>query len=85
MLKRLGFIFLAMVITTTIADTYLIAGTWQYLLMQSMALSCILFFIYHFIVFQRAQRKSHQSEDDKWLSSQGSQEIYNEQPLKKIK
>ncbi|HHU6749995.1 TPA: hypothetical protein ACUI23_000669 [Staphylococcus pseudintermedius] len=63
MLKKLMLLFLGMVISTTIAETYLIAGTWQYLFMQSLSLALILFFIYHFVVFQlqeKRQEKRHQ-------------------------
>ncbi|EGQ3296812.1 hypothetical protein G9L99_002216 [Staphylococcus pseudintermedius] len=64
MLKKLMLLFFAMVISTTIAETFLIAGTWQYLLMQSLSLAFIIFFIYHFVVFQ-LQEKRYQ--DRQWI------------------
>ncbi|MBA8779775.1 hypothetical protein HR080_10570 [Staphylococcus schleiferi subsp. coagulans] len=57
MLKKLVILFFAMVITTTIKETYFVAGTWQYLLLQSLSLSLILFFIYHFIAFQLRSKR----------------------------
>ncbi|MEJ7541479.1 hypothetical protein [Staphylococcus intermedius] len=57
MLKKLMLLFFGMVISTTIAETFLIAGTWQYLLMQSLSLTFILFFIYHFVVFQLREKR----------------------------
>ncbi|QLK86761.1 hypothetical protein [Staphylococcus sp. 17KM0847] len=64
MLKRLALLFIALMITTTIAETYLIAGTWQYLLMQSLSLSIIGFFIYHFIIFQLQEKRASSSAHD---------------------
>lgn len=61
MLKKLALLFLALVITTTIAETYLIAGTWQYLLMQSFSLSIIGFFIYNYVVFRLEESKASSS------------------------
>ncbi|MGV3043175.1 hypothetical protein [Staphylococcus rostri] len=61
MLKKLALLFLALVITTTIAETYLIAGTWQYLLMQSFSLSIIGFFIYNYVVFRLEENKASSS------------------------
>ncbi|ARJ50564.1 hypothetical protein [Staphylococcus lutrae] len=59
MLKKLAGLFLGMVMTTTVAETYLIAGTWQYLLLQSITLAFILFFIYHFIGFQLQEKRQN--------------------------
>ncbi len=56
-LKKLVILFFAIVITTTIKETYFVAGTWQYLLLQSLSLSLILFFIYHFIAFQLRSKR----------------------------
>lgn len=63
MLKKLMLLFFGMVITTTIAETYLIAGTWQYLLLQSLSLAFILFFIYHFVVFQLQEKREVAPKD----------------------
>ncbi|UXR78134.1 MULTISPECIES: hypothetical protein [unclassified Staphylococcus] len=61
MLKKLTLLFLALVITTTIAETYLIAGTWQYLLMQSFSLSIIGFFVYNYVVFRLEENQASSS------------------------
>ncbi|WP_182477754.1 hypothetical protein [Mammaliicoccus sciuri] len=42
MLKNFLFLFIALVVSTSIAENYLIAGTWQYLFMQSISLSSII-------------------------------------------
>ncbi|UXS22107.1 hypothetical protein [Staphylococcus delphini] len=65
MLKKLTLLFFGMVISTTIAETYLIAGTWQYLFMQSISLALILFFIYHFVVFQVQERRQEDRHQER--------------------
>ncbi|PCF43849.1 hypothetical protein [Staphylococcus delphini] len=65
MLKKLMLLFFGMVISTTIAETYLIAGTWQYLFMQSISLALILFFIYHFVVFQLQERRQEDRHQER--------------------
>lgn len=68
MLKKLMLLFFAMVISTTIAETFLIAGTWQYLLMQSLSLAFIIFFIYHFVVFQLQEKwQEKRYQDRQWI------------------
>ncbi|MBI5974353.1 hypothetical protein [Staphylococcus canis] len=84
MLKKLMLLFIAMVVTTTIAETYLIAGTWEYLLMQSLSLSIIIFFIYNFVVFQLQHKESEQKES-KYVVKRTHSECYQKQTLRKIK
>ncbi|WP_086428028.1 hypothetical protein [Staphylococcus cornubiensis] len=67
MLKKLMLLFFGMVISTTIAETFLIAGTWQYLLMQSLSLTFILFFIYHFVVFQFQEKRQKDRHQDRQI------------------
>lgn len=84
MLKKLLLLFIAMIVTTTIAETYLIAGTWQYLMMQSLTLSIIIFFVYHFVVFQAKQKEKESQKADRILH-QTNQEACHKRGLKKIK
>ncbi len=80
-LKKLVILFFAMVITTTIKESYFVTGTWQYLLLQSLSLSLILFFIYHFIVFQfgskrdAAQHEHHNAVQERVEHEQVPQRI----------
>lgn len=83
MLKQFLFLFIALVISTSIAENYLIAGTWQYLFMQSLSLSIIIFFIYHFIVFTVRDKQTDQEKVEQVSSP--PQESFNYRLLKKDK
>ncbi|WP_133171302.1 hypothetical protein [Staphylococcus chromogenes] len=82
MLKNFLFLFIALVVSTSIAENYLIAGTWQYLFMQSISLSIIIFFIYHFIRFKV---KDRQTEEHQEHTPTFHQETYQHHLLKKDK
>lgn len=77
MLKKLMLLFFGMVISTTIAETFLIAGTWQYLLMQSLSLTFILFFIYHFVVFQLQEKRQDARHQKRQIVVKEEQEDEN--------
>ncbi len=82
MLKNFLFLFIALVVSTSIAENYLIAGTWQYLFMQSISLSIIIFFIYHFIRFKVKDRPTEEQQEH---TPAFHQENYQHHLLKKDK
>lgn len=85
MLKKFVLLFIALVITTTIAENLLIAGTWQYLFMQSISLSIIIFFIYHYIVFTVKHKQTDSEQVKQTHQHVHSQKTYDSRLLKKDK
>ncbi|AJC95282.1 hypothetical protein [Staphylococcus hyicus] len=85
MLKKFVLLFVALVISTTIAENLLIAGTWQYLFMQSISLSIIIFFIYHYIVFTVKHQQTDKNHVEQPHTHIQHQKTYNHRLLKKDK